>query len=253
MNKIWVDCSQFVSEKAMHTVLKERLKLPAYYGANLDALNDCLKGWHSDDFIILFNVSRAFLTLGEQLIMPLIAVFVRAMSENNTNMIFCMGSLSDCECLYNPHGNTNNLKKDVEDCKTLKCRALLSRLYSLSCAGGLKPNKIFEKIAQCKPNVDALTVDDYRNWPDTFGKFNSRECAFMLDDIYVETCRLMSTLEYDECDEIFECIELVLGMAANASSHGLTVTDRLEDDWRDFDRLDVPEERQRFYKKYSHR
>jgi Barstar (barnase inhibitor) len=37
-----VDCSAWVSEDAMHESLLVELSFPAYYGKNLDALNDCI-------------------------------------------------------------------------------------------------------------------------------------------------------------------------------------------------------------------
>lgn len=42
MRKIVLDTEQMRSQPQMHQYLREALQLPAYYGANLDALHDCL-------------------------------------------------------------------------------------------------------------------------------------------------------------------------------------------------------------------
>lgn len=131
---------------------------------------------------------------------------------------------------------------------TERCRALLCKMYSLYCCGGGKRIELFEELSQCQPNVDALTIDDYRNWHDMNKQFHSPECFPILDSLYHESRLRMSKLQYHECSNVFECIDFILEIAANASSHQLTVSDRLEDDWRDYDRLDVPEERERFYR-----
>lgn len=41
--KITLDALQMGSRKAAHAYLKEQLSFPEYYGANLDALHDCLE------------------------------------------------------------------------------------------------------------------------------------------------------------------------------------------------------------------
>ncbi len=45
MNKIILDSKDFSNINELHSVLKEKLQLPEYYGKNLDALWDCLTGW----------------------------------------------------------------------------------------------------------------------------------------------------------------------------------------------------------------
>lgn len=42
MRKIILDTEQMRSQPQLHQYLREALQLPAYYGANLDALYDCL-------------------------------------------------------------------------------------------------------------------------------------------------------------------------------------------------------------------
>ena len=42
MNKVILEGSKFTDIGALHEILKSELKLPVYYGENLDALWDCL-------------------------------------------------------------------------------------------------------------------------------------------------------------------------------------------------------------------
>ena len=42
MNKVVIQGSKLTDKNILHQILKQELKLPAYYGENLDALWDCL-------------------------------------------------------------------------------------------------------------------------------------------------------------------------------------------------------------------
>lgn len=42
MKNVYLDAREFVDKEASHLYLKEMLDFPEYYGANLDALYDCL-------------------------------------------------------------------------------------------------------------------------------------------------------------------------------------------------------------------
>ncbi len=42
MTKVILEGSKFIDKEALHEILKSELKLPSYYGENLDALWDCL-------------------------------------------------------------------------------------------------------------------------------------------------------------------------------------------------------------------
>ena len=42
MQTIMIDGSMYTGSKELHQALKQMLSLPAFYGMNADALNDCL-------------------------------------------------------------------------------------------------------------------------------------------------------------------------------------------------------------------
>ena len=50
---IILDGARMDGRAALHAHLKEKLKLPEYYGNNLDALNDCLGERRERDFIVI--------------------------------------------------------------------------------------------------------------------------------------------------------------------------------------------------------
>ena len=54
---ITLDGSRMTDRAAIHTELKKKLKLPDYYGGNLDALNDCLGEHRERELIVLTNAS----------------------------------------------------------------------------------------------------------------------------------------------------------------------------------------------------
>ena len=45
MNTVIINSIEFSNTDELHAVLKDKLELPEYYGANLDALWDCLSTW----------------------------------------------------------------------------------------------------------------------------------------------------------------------------------------------------------------
>lgn len=53
MKEITIDCSQITKESQLHQALFEALRLPEWYGHNLDALFDCLTELEEDTHLIL--------------------------------------------------------------------------------------------------------------------------------------------------------------------------------------------------------
>lgn len=52
MEKITLQGGDLTSKERLHEILKRDLELPDYYGANLDALWDCLTGWIDLPFLV---------------------------------------------------------------------------------------------------------------------------------------------------------------------------------------------------------
>lgn len=64
MERIVLDGKCMASRKQAHAHIAEKLSFPEYYGANLDALWDCL-GDMPECEILLINTSDMLLALGE--------------------------------------------------------------------------------------------------------------------------------------------------------------------------------------------
>lgn len=80
---ITLDGSRMTDRAAIHAELKTKLKLPDYYGGNLDALNDCLGERRERELIVLTDAAdfledsgdygvgmiRVFLEHGDQVLL----------------------------------------------------------------------------------------------------------------------------------------------------------------------------------------
>ncbi|HCA34748.1 MAG TPA: barstar [Lachnospiraceae bacterium] len=55
MKKILLDLRSFDSKAKIHAYLKDKLDLPSYYGANFDALYDCLTDISEDTCLGVFE------------------------------------------------------------------------------------------------------------------------------------------------------------------------------------------------------
>ena len=62
---IILDGNAMGDRKALHAHLKQRLELPDYYGANLDALNDCLGEMAERPLIVIQNAGAFLSECGE--------------------------------------------------------------------------------------------------------------------------------------------------------------------------------------------
>jgi len=65
MEFIIIDGRRMTSVEATHAYLARTLRLPAYYGKNLDALHDCLTDLSRDVWIILINGDEMDRALGD--------------------------------------------------------------------------------------------------------------------------------------------------------------------------------------------
>ncbi len=60
-----LDGVRFESMSSTHEYIKEKLGFPSYYGANLDALDDCLSELQGDTAVVIINRGVAMANLGE--------------------------------------------------------------------------------------------------------------------------------------------------------------------------------------------
>ena len=58
MIDVLLDGEQIRDREQLHSVLAERLDLPAWYGANLDALYDCLTDIRDDTRLTVFHSGK---------------------------------------------------------------------------------------------------------------------------------------------------------------------------------------------------
>lgn len=65
MDMIILDGAMMTDKKEAHGYLADMLRLPAYYGANLDALADCLSELNEQTCIILKNKDKLKENLGD--------------------------------------------------------------------------------------------------------------------------------------------------------------------------------------------
>ena len=71
---IILDGARMGSRAELHAHLKEKLKLPDYYGNNLDALNDCL-GERRERALVVIEDAGAFLEANDAYAAALLRVF----------------------------------------------------------------------------------------------------------------------------------------------------------------------------------
>ncbi len=64
MKEIKLDGAEMLDKETTHAYLKEKLSLPEYYGANLDALWDCLSTEASQIKITILNSEILYNNLG---------------------------------------------------------------------------------------------------------------------------------------------------------------------------------------------
>lgn len=62
--EITIDCREIRSEAEFHEIIAAKLHLPAYYGANLDALYDCLTSVSRKTTLNLIGVNAMLRELG---------------------------------------------------------------------------------------------------------------------------------------------------------------------------------------------
>lgn len=83
MEEIFLDCNKMISKSIAHKYIKEMLKLPDYYGENLDALWDLLSTKSKMISIFVLHEQKLYENLGDYG-KQLIEVFKDAADENSS-------------------------------------------------------------------------------------------------------------------------------------------------------------------------
>ncbi len=65
MKHYTIDCRRIDSRQTFHDVFSRTLRLPEWYGRNLDALHDCLTELSEDTYLMLLHSDALAGTLGE--------------------------------------------------------------------------------------------------------------------------------------------------------------------------------------------
>lgn len=82
MEQCILDCAALTHRNELHRALKQMLRLPDWYGENLDALYDCLTDLHSDTELILQNSHALEHSLGHDYALALRQALEDASREN---------------------------------------------------------------------------------------------------------------------------------------------------------------------------
>lgn len=95
----------------------------------------------------------------------------------------------------------------------------------------------------------ALSSDDRRNEPETYAALFSQDNQKKLEELYVELLDEMNNLPYQQSEDILDMLAFIQEISATALwKYHQSVGTLIEKFVRDFDRLDVPDERVRLYK-----
>jgi hypothetical protein len=100
----------------------------------------------------------------------------------------------------------------------------------------------------CPVEITPLTADERRNEPATYAALFSEECRSLPEELYEEAMRMMRGRPLGESGEALQGLAFLQEVAATALwRHRCHVGSTLVSFAREFDRLDVPAERERLH------
>lgn len=113
--------------------------------------------------------------------------------------------------------------------------------------GGRKIERIEQYIGyDAKATVSS---DDMKNEPRAYETIFSAEHRPKLERLYLELLNEMKGVPYQQCENVLEALSFIQEVSATALwMYHQGVGTEIEEFARDFDRLDVPDERVRLYK-----
>ena len=88
MKDITIDCAHAATQAELHQLFAQMLDLPDYYGANLDALHDCLTDLPGDTRIRLLHWDAAEEALGRYGRSAKRAILDAALDNPNLAIVF---------------------------------------------------------------------------------------------------------------------------------------------------------------------
>ena len=105
-----------------------------------------------------------------------------------------------------------------------------------------------DQAISCPAEIGSLSDDERRNEPTTYAALFSDECRSFLEDLYEEAMRMMRGRPLVDCEDTVKGLAFLQEVAATALwRHQYPVGDTLASFAREFDRLDVPSERERLH------
>ncbi|MCT7329676.1 hypothetical protein [Ralstonia mojiangensis] len=128
------------------------------------------------------------------------------------------------------------------------CKEKLHTIYSIYLLnGGSIAENIETEILQ-NPKDFIASVDDIRNEREIYNDLFQTPCISLIESIFHLNFNSMSSKPYEQCKSFIDALAFIQDIAASAMwKFDLSIPGDLEAFVRDFDRLDVPEERYRLY------
>lgn len=128
------------------------------------------------------------------------------------------------------------------------CEAIVRIIYFLFLLRGGRRSSALEAYIGYVDGELALSDDFSRNEPNMYKELFSLGCEEYFSDLFERLSADMRGLERERSEDILTGLEFVQSCGATALwKFNLELRAELENFVRDFDRLDVPEERERLY------
>lgn len=128
------------------------------------------------------------------------------------------------------------------------CREAISYIYKIHVLkGGVRSSLIEDEFRGelTKLKITDLGVNGER---DLYDQMFADECKVIVEGLYFKALETMKVLKFEACGDQLDTLDFIQKVVATALwKFRYDVGDALEQFARDFDRLDVPEERNRLY------
>lgn len=127
----------------------------------------------------------------------------------------------------------------------LNALSVVYRLY-VEC-GGVRARLVEDVLSKASPMAQ-LTVDDHRNERACYNTLFSGKCAAVVAGIFEKAKALMNGRPFSECDEMLVALDFIQAVVCKAMwQHGCNVDRELAVFAKEYDRLDLLDERKRLH------